>query len=421
MSTLIVTLPTSQPSATTPCNTVLVGNDGNIQSHGQTPIALFPDMASGEIVALVPAAQLSWHQLILPKGSLGRGLFQDGSTARLRAVLDGLLEDRLLDEPELLHFAIAPTARDAAPVWVAACNRAWLQGWLQALEQAGKPIARVVPELSPQEANTNMPMSVSVTGSEDAPQMLCSSQHGVDILPLHAPSIGLLGTDAHPDSTPGVEVDAEPAVATSAEEFFPGRVRLLTEAQRAQRAAQSGWDLAQFDFLRTRRARTQKRLSGWASTLWHAPQWRPARWAFGALLLVNVLGLQAWAWKEQSALAAKKTAVRDILTSTFSDVRVVVDAPLQMERSFANLQRQSGAASGGDLESMLGHFQALAPELPTPDAIEFAANELRLGIPGLLPGQVPAIASRMQGMGYIVTMHEGQLRIKYDTNQAPRP
>ena len=411
MPTLIVTLPASLPTATTPCSTVLTDNDSTILRHGQTPVSLFPEVSGGEIVAVVSAAQLSWHHLDLPKGTLDRGLFQDGNAARLRSVLDGLLEERLLDEPEQLHYAIEPQARPGAPVWVAACNRAWLHAWLQALEQAGRPIARIVPELAPSTSETPSTLLQAV-GSADAPQLLCAGPNGVAVLPLSAASVVLLGPLLN-DST-AADIVAEPAVAAQAEGLFSGRVRIETEAQRAIRSAQSPWDLAQFDLLRTRRARTQKSMSNWTHALWRAPQWKPARWAVAALVAVNLLGLQAWAWKEQASLVAKKASIREVLTTTFPDVRVVVDAPLQMERALAGLQRQSGAASSADLEEMLGRFQALAPELPAPTAIEFIAGELRLKIPAALDDQLPGVATRLKSSGYAVQLRDDMLMIKQD-------
>jgi general secretion pathway protein L len=195
-------------------------------------------------------------------------------------------------------------------------------------------------------------------------------------------------------------VVAEPAVAALAEQYFTGRVVLQTGAQRAVAAAASAWDLAQFELLRSRRARTRKHLSTWGSSLLRAPHWRAARWAAVALLIVNLGGLQAWAWKEQAALNARRAAIRDVLTSTFPDIRVVVDAPLQMQRSLATLQRQNGATSSADLEEMLGRFQAVAPEIAAPTAIEFMAGELRLKLPTTGGVDMDSVNARVQAHGY---------------------
>ena len=413
MSTLIVTLPTSLPTATTPCCTVLTEDGRTVKQQNEAPLSLWPSVAGGEIVAIVPATQLSWHHLDLPKGTLERSFFRDGSTSRLRAVIDGLIEDRLLDEPEQLHFAIEPRAQAGAPTWVAACDRAWLNAWLAALEQAGKTVTRIVPELEPAATNAAVPTTLHIVGTPDSAQILKSSAAGVNVLPLAGVSAALV-TNGAESKTPPIVV-AEPAVAGLAEQYFTGGVTLQTAAQRALNACGSAWDLAQFELLRSRRTRTKKRLTSWSTTLLHAPQWKPARWAFAALVAVNLAGLQAWSWKEQSAISAKRNAIRDVLTSTFPEVRVVVDAPLQMQRSLASLQRQNGIASGADMEEMLGRFQAAAPEIGAPAAIEFIAGELLLKLTTTVGVDVPGINARMQAYGYAVQTRGDSLVIKQES------
>lgn len=403
MSTLTITLSCGLPTATTSCMAVLGDNTGLVIRHVDAPLPLLPDAAGNEIVAVVPAEQLSWHQLQLPKGTLDRGLFQDGGATRLRAVLDGLLEDRLLDETNQLHFALQPQAQADAPVWVAACNRAWLQAWMLALEQAGKPAARIVPEVEP---GADGSASVWAVGTPDQARMLCTTHLGVSVLPLIPTSVNLL---THGEAT--IDTMAEPGVAELAEHLFKTPVRLQTAPQRALAAARSGWDLAQFEFLRTRQARTRKQLSSLGASLWHAPHWKPARWSAAVLVVVNLVGLQAWAWKEQAALSAKRTAIRAVLTSTFPDVRVVVDAPVQMARALADLQRQSGTASSLDMETMLGLFGTLALENIAPEAIEFIAGELRLKVPPMPDADVAQLGTRLQTHGYTARMRGDSLVI----------
>jgi general secretion pathway protein L len=412
MSTLIVTLSTSLPTATTPCSTVLTEDGQTVKQQTEAPLSLWPDTTGGEIVAIVPAAQLSWHRLNLPKGTLERSFFQEGGHSRLRSVIDGLIEDRLLDEPELLHFSIEPRAQAGSPTWVAACNRAWLNAWLQALEQAGKAVTRIVPEMEPAATDSTVPSALHIVGTQDHAHVLWSHTAGVSVLPLSGVTAALVTSAANAQAPP--KVVAEPAVAALAEQYFTGGVALQTAAQRALTAAASTWDLAQFDLLRSRRARTRKRLSSWGTSLMQAPQWKPARWAVIALVVINLGGLQAWAWKEQSALSAKRGAIREILTSTFPDVRVVVDAPLQMQRSLANLQRQNGAASGADMEEMLGRFQTAAPEIPAPTAIEFIAGELRLKLPTVEGIELAGVNARMQAYGYSVQMRGDNLVLKQE-------
>jgi len=417
MSNLIITLPNGLPTTTASCAAVLGDDMGAVIRHVVAPLALLPEAGESEVVVVVPAEQLSWHRVELPKGTLDRGLFQDGSTARLRTVLDGLLEDRLLDEPENLHLAIQPQPRAGEPVWVAACDRAWLRAWLQALEQSARPVARIVPALEPVASGTTDAHTLHAVGTPEQAHLIWASLQGVSVLPLNAASAALLanarGDVAQSDVVPG-EIVAEPGVAALTEHLLPGRISLQTAAQRAMAAARSGWDLAQFDLLSTRQARTRKQLSSLGISLWRAPHWRPARWAALALVVVNLVGLQAWAWKEQSALQAKRDAIRAVLLSTFPDVRVVVDAPQQMARALADLQRQSGAASSLDLETMLGLFQTLALEESTPSAIEFIAGELRLKTQPISDAQLASLSTRLQAQGYAAQMRGDSLVISVE-------
>lgn len=383
MRTLIVTLP--PPGEASHEYSYVLSPDGQqLASAASAAAALLPQPsgAGAEVVAVVPARALSWHQVELPKGL-------SAASPRLRAVLEGLLEDRLLDEPADLHFALQPQARPGGPVWVAVCNRAWLRESLQVLESVQRPASRIVPELWPGE-----PAALYVMGEPGSATLALADDSGVALWPangdLHA---GL------PWMHDNLALLAEPAVAGLAEQALQRPVTLQQVTQRLLLAAQSPWDLAQFDLASSGRTRALKKLSsGWAGLL-RAPQWRAARWGMAALLLANLAGLNAWAWMERSALQAKREQVRSTLTSAFPSVRVVVDAPVQMEREVAALRQAMGAASGRDLESMLAALAASAPAGMAPTVLEFTGNELRLKGPGVAPAALQA-GPGLQALGY---------------------
>jgi general secretion pathway protein L len=392
MTTLIVTLNTEPADANALYDYLLTPDGSSVAEQSRAPLALLPMAGNvSDVVALVPARKLSWHQVQLPKGSLGRNLFQDGGALRLRAVLEGLLEDYLLDETAQLHFAIEPQARDDVPVWVAVCDRAWLRAALQALEQAGRPVSRIVPEFAPD----SLPDALYVMGESDQAHMVFSADGAVTVWPMSAASVTLL---SWPESS---GIVAEPAVAALTEQLFKRTVTLLQVGQRRLQAAQSAWDLAQFDLVNSSSARTWKRVSELIGNFLRSPRWRAARVALVALLVVNLVGLNAWAWKEQSRLNAQRAAIRDVLTSTFPNVRVVVDAPIQMAKEVAALQQASGASSDRDLDVMLATVGALIPANTTPAAIEYVAGELRLKGLTLKPTAVTAISFMLKPKGYM--------------------
>ncbi len=357
------------------------GADSAMAEHGSAPLALLP--RADEVVAVVPARMLSWHRITLPKVN----------SARLRSALEGILEERLLDEPQNLHFALAPVAAPGSSVWVAACDRAWLQAALQTLEAAGRTVVRVVPEYAPLPAGSST--TLHVTGSPDNAWLVRCAEDGVQTLPLgpavHA-ALGLDGTEE-----PAM---AEPAVAALAEQVLGRKVQVGHSAQGLVDAARSDWNLAQFELASNGHTRLARR-AGQAWTQWaESAAWRPARWGLAALVAAHLLGLNAWAWKERSSLQAKREDVRALLLQTFPKVPVVVDAPLQMAREVAVLRQATGAVSNRDLEPMLAAVAQNTPTAPSPSTIEFAANQLTLKGFQPPPAAASALTQGLAAAGY---------------------
>ncbi len=121
MSLLILAL----PPGPAPSYAWATSADGqHLSAHGTAAADLLPAAGRGvEVVAVLPATQLSWHRVQLPRGVGPR-------SPRLRATLAGLLEEQLLDEPEQLHFALDPDAGAGGPAWVAVCHSRWLAAHL---------------------------------------------------------------------------------------------------------------------------------------------------------------------------------------------------------------------------------------------------------------------------------------------------
>lgn len=391
MSMLLVTLPLPPASASGEYGWTLWSADGSLRSSGNARLQLLP--AGEEITLAVPAAALSWHQVTLPQGSMG-------GAVRLRSVLNGLLEDRVLDEPEMLHFALAPDAAVGRPVWVAACNRIWLRSAVQAFEAAGRRVGRIVPEFVP--AAPDAPMSLFVTGEPADAQITVCDAGGVLTLPLDTGGVAALGL--LPDDT---VAQAEPAVAAIAEDLLQRQMPIVLPTDRWLQATRSGWDLAQFGLASTGRARAGKKATALLQSLWLAPQWRAARWGVTVLLLAQLIGVNAWAWKEQRALEAKRASIGAILVQTFPTVKPY-EPQLQMVREVAILQQATGGVAPSDLEPMLGALAVSLPPGRTPSAIDYSGGQLRLRGLGLAMSDMSGISTAMAARGYGVRS-EGDL------------
>lgn len=418
MRTLIIQLPLGLPSPTLAYAHALVAQAqtgaGNPALQVQWAAAnLLPSAnRQTETLALVPAAALSWHRIELPPGL-------HKQPARLQAALQGVLEDRLLDDAAQLHMALQTDWQNAAQPWVAVCDRAWLSAHLQALEQAGQTVHRIVPEFCP--GPSNSPVQATALGDADTGWLwVCHPERGVWGLPLSAMS----AQAAHTPSAAGVQAQAlwglwglsEAEFDTAALQAEPGAVALAAQmadqmggrnvplmapAQHWLAATTADWDLAQFGLRANARTRQFKTWQRAASNFWHSPAWRPARWGLWLLLAGQLLGLNAWAWKTRTDWQAQQDSWAQVLRETFPQTTLVVDAPLQMAQQVDRLRQSSGQLRADDLESMLTALgQALPPALVSPGQWTYQAGQLRLQKFRPDAAQQQALQQALQQLGY---------------------
>ena len=390
MNTLAIYLPQGAAGDTMMYDYALIADGHNLIEHAFVSAALLPaTVRAGEVIAVVPVELLSWHRVELPKG-VGTG------SARLRPVLDGLLEDRLLDETTQLHLALGPvTGSGGGPVWVAACDKSWLHGHLQALETAQRRVSRVVPEFAPQTGVLRM----HVISDAGQPQLIMTGGQatGVMRLPLMPAAMALVPKTEHDEE---ILMFADPDVIELAEELLQRKVELTTRPQRWMESAQSSWDLAQFELASSSRLRAVKRLTMFAQDLLHAPAGRPARWGFAFLVAIQLVGLNIWSWQVQNNLQARQTAIANTLLQTFPQIKLVVDAPLQMERELVILRQTSGALSSRDLEPVLAALGSVGRADLSLSAVEFIAGETRLKGMQLGTPEASRMSEQLQRLGY---------------------
>jgi general secretion pathway protein L len=343
-----------------------VHSDGHSVVRQATGAASTLSAHAGEVVGVVPHSRLSWLPVTLPPGS---------QAPRLQGVLRGLLEDRLLEEPEQLHLVLEPNAQTVAKeggtALVAVCHKQWLREVLAPLQAAGLTVQRLVPEISP----SSQPL-LHVMGTPDFSQSVISHAQGVTLLPPNTAHWSAFATITRQD----LAVQAEPSMVARVQQLLNVQPQLQTAAQRWVQSAQSDWDLAQGEWAQGRSQRGLRWLQATWQTVWHAPAWRPVRLGVLSLLLVHVVGLNVFAWREHKAQQSQMAALNQILTQTFPAVTLVIDAPLQMQREVEALKQKSGAVSNTDFEPLM---VALASVLPSgnnasPTQLHFANQTLRI-------------------------------------------
>lgn len=396
MTILTVVLPSFRPTVGTEFVYVLSEDGRTPQRQGVAALDLLPPARHLHLV--VPAAQLSWFSLKLPPVAGGR----------LRMVLDGMLEERLLDEPANTALAIAPAADAQGVTLVAACDKAWLAAALVFFEQGQRPALRVLPEFAPTgSAGADHRLWVS-SGAEHAWLTMLSPTDCLQLPLAQAPQL-LAQAGGAWEAAP---LWAQPEVAAEAESVLGRSAQVQPLAERLLATGEGAWELAQFDLAQTGRDRMARRwASGWRQFL-QAPAWRPTRWALVLLVVLNLVGLNAWAWRQNQILVAKRAQVREVLTRTFPGVRTIVDAPVQMAREVALLRQASGGVSAVDLEVMLSALGAALPSPLAPTSLAFTNGELRAEGLALDPAQTTQVLARLSGAGLTARYDAGRLSVR---------
>ncbi|MFG6432377.1 type II secretion system protein GspL [Roseateles sp. LYH14W] len=410
MSTLLLFLPSrtrlralgqaaSEPApALREYDWALTPDGRQIDSEGRSAAAALP--AADSVIAVVAESDISWRRLELPRA--GR---------QMRAALAGKLEESLLDDPEALHFAVEPDAVGGDTAWVAALSRTWLAEHLAHLDAAHVFIERVAPLAWPDE----LPRGHFFEAGGDAVSLRWSHAEGVATLPLQG---GLARQLFPPDLVHAAQWTATPGVATAAERWLGTTVSVQTPAQRALAVIANTWELRQFDL--APRARGMRALRFVSRDLMRKP-WQPVRWGVAALVVVQLLGLNLWAWLQNREVAERRAAVTATLTSAFPQVRAILDAPIQMQKQLDLLRISAGSIGEQDLEALLGAAASAWPaDRPPADALAFEPGRLTLPAQGWSPAQIDNFRAQLQSAGWQLDASEGKLTVGRAATQGRR-
>lgn len=397
----------------------LLSPDGlAVRRRGSSPIADLP--AADSIVAVAPAGSVAWHRPVCPKAPANR----------LRAALGGLLEERLLAEDEDLHLATAPRPVAGSPLWVAALHKPWLRRWLDQLAAAGRVVDRLVPALAPlgdaldsadgteppPNGHFHLGEATTADGGEPALHLAWADAQGAADLPAAG---GLARSQLAAWQARDTIWTATPAAASAAERWLGAPVVVRSDADIALAAVRSPWNLLQFDLAPRHRGSLA------AGNLWRTlmgPGWAPARWGLVALVVVQLIGLNARAWQQRSALDQLRASQETLLRQAHPQVRAVLDAPLQMQRETAALRSAAGVPGDDDFETVLAAAAAAWPD-GQPPAAQLRFEPGRLSLPGAAwaPPQVAALRQRLQALGWTLEQVEAELVIRKGAPAAAGP
>lgn len=392
----------ARPGAPHEYDWALTPDGRQISSEGRSSATRLP--AADSVIAIVAEPDISWRRVDLPRA--GR---------QMRAALAGKLEETLLDEPESLHFALEPDAVGGDTAWVAVTSRAWLAEHLGQLDAAHVFVDRVAPLSWPDDLPRGHFFEANGVAEDDGIALRWSHLDGVATLPLQG---GLARQFFPPGLVHAAQWTAAPAVATAAERWLGTTVTVQTPAQRALAVVDNVWDLRQFDL--APRARGVRALRMLSRTLMRKP-WQPVRYGLAALVVVQLLGLNLWAWHQNRELAARRQAVTTTLTTAFPQVRAILDAPVQMQKQLDLLRASAGSVGEQDLEALLAAAATAWPaDRPPAEALAFEPGRLTVSAQGWNQPQIDNFRTQLQSDGWQLDASEGKLTVSRASAQGSR-
>lgn len=372
--------------------TFVFSADGTVVTQtGRTAATLLPK--ADRAIVVLNDADVSWHKIKVPKAP----------QAKLRAALSGMLEETLLDDEGALHLVLAPGAQVGRTGWVAVTHKPWLAAVLNALEAAGADVEKVVPASAPvAQPIGHFSLEESANGKSDV-QLVFARKDGVSCVGLE----GGLARSVILGAGELARWTATPSAAPHAERWLGTRVAVLTEAERVMLACRGATNLRQYELAPRHRGMRALREAGRRFML---PEWRAVRWGLGALLAMQLVGLNAYAWHQERVLVRKRDAMNETLRSAYPGVRTVLDAPLQMQRETERARAVAGRAGEGDFESLLGAAAAAWPDGAGPSpTVRFEPGKLTLAAPGWGEPQIKQLRERLAAAGLAAEFADGRV------------
>ena len=286
--------------------------------------------------------------------------------AKLQQALAGVLGDRLTGTGGAQHFAAGP-AENGRIRTAATCDAVWLKQCLTDIAACGLRVARVVPEAA------LLPKAAAWWGQLQTDHEAAWLMRTTDGEAMRA-APALLDAMLPPRDDPAHSAwqwFADPACPTPPAPHtataIPTQTRAMSAAALLRGAAKTAWDLQQFAFTPPGGA---LRLMAWLGNL---TQQRSGRFALGALLaliVINGLGLNLYAMKQQRAIRERHAEMERIVTQALPGVPRLLEPAVQLEAAWRRTRGDDAPSGTG---ALLGWFAKMgsAQAVTAIDASEF--------------------------------------------------
>lgn len=386
MNTLYLRLPSQAAAGSAPhwpvlpCAFALVSHDGTIARQGEMPL---PDLSvtmvgAQRVVLLLAAADVTLLRVKVPPLS----------SARLKAALPNLVEDRLIGDPSGCVI-VAGGTHDGLRT-VAAVQRTWLEHLAKTLIALG---ARRIAALPAQLCLPYQPGSIAAAASEHNGAsdltLRLSEQDGIGLTIEHTPQ----QTAAHeairalravaPEApitlyVPQAQVPAYQQAIDDTAGAQPGtrNPRISVSADNWTHWTSGG---TTFDLMAGLGAAAEPRLD-----------WRAWRWPLvlaAAVMLVNIAALNFDWWRNKNEANALRAAMTRIYKTAYPKETVIIDPIAQMRQKIAAARRDAGLSSPDDftmLAAAFGEASAMTGRAAAIAALEYRERRLTVQLkPGV--------------------------------------
>jgi general secretion pathway protein L len=245
-------------------------------------------------------------------------------------------------------------------------------------------------------------------GTPGAASLTWAHPEGVARVRLHGGLARALLPNPIPPTT---RWSTSPAAAAAAEQWLGAPVTVMPLEQRLLQAGRSLWNLRQFDLApRTRGARALR--DSVRSLL--SPKWRPVRIGAAALLLAQVIGLNAWAWHERSEIERRRAELQALVKASFprvSELDIQRDPAAVMQRETQALRALAGKPGDGDFEPLLYAAAAAWPPGRPVENLRFEPGKLSLAATGWNEAQIESFRNALKPGGWQVDATEGRVTV----------
>ena len=383
---LQIYIPESWPDSDgmTPLPWALRDASGASVRSGETLLSALPKADEVELIA--PAVKVLLTSVAVPARS----------RRKLLQLLPYAVEEKLMYDPESIHTAPATSVPPSGEVALAAIDKGWLGRTLELLAKAGLQPRKMWPEtlLPPLLINT---WTAIWNGHEGLLRTGALSGSSLDGGNADTPPLALLLAAQEAkmrDAAPGKIIlrlagDAEqPDLARwSAQLGVETQLGAAWDWRQAPHTQEPGINLLQGGFAASS-----------AGQAW-LPRLRPALIVAGLIVLVQFGGtLVDWAqlsYQERHLKADMQASFR----KAFPEAKVIVDAPLQMQRNLADLRHAAGVADASDFLPLLAQVTPILADAGQFEAVQYERGTLKLDLALRATQNLETLRNRLRNTG----------------------